>query len=124
MRHYVNPNNVNQVPIYASRHRVYSSGMKARTDMTQHTPGPWTAHDDDGTGTMPCVLANQITTYGNFYVAQCHVFENARLIAAAPDLLAALVDATQAIENMQAEGESRYHPIVTAAKAAIAKATG
>lgn len=53
-----------------------------------HTPGPWTAWDDDGTGTLPCVLAKQVTSAGNFYVAQCNVYDDARLIAASPDLLA------------------------------------
>ena len=56
-----------------------------------HTPGPWTAHDDDGTGTLPCVLSDKVNAGGNFYVAQCNVFEDARLIAAAPKLLEALV---------------------------------
>ena len=59
-------------------------------DETKHTPGPWTAHDDDGTGTLPCVLSEKVNAGGNFYVAQCNVFEDARLIAAAPELLEAL----------------------------------
>jgi hypothetical protein len=57
------------------------------TEKTKHTPGPWTAHDDDGTGTLPCVLSKQVTSFGNFYVAQCNVFEDARLVAAAPEML-------------------------------------
>ena len=57
---------------------------------TKHTPGPWTAHDDDGTGTLPCVLSDKTNAGGNFYVAQCNVFEDARLIAAAPELLSTL----------------------------------
>ena len=55
--------------------------------MSQHTPGPWTAHDDYGTGTLPCVLSDTVNTGGNFYVAQCNVFADARLIAAAPEML-------------------------------------
>lgn len=56
----------------------------------KHTPGPWHAHDDDGTGTLPCVLSDQVNAGGNFYVAQCNVFADARLIAAAPEMLALL----------------------------------
>jgi hypothetical protein len=55
-----------------------------------HTPGPWKAWDDDGTGTTPCVLSEKVNAGGNFYVAECKVFDDARLIAAAPELYAAL----------------------------------
>ncbi len=61
-----------------------------------HTPGPWTAHDDDGTGTLPCVLSEKVNAGGNFYVAQCNVFADARLIAKAPEMLTALKDIVQA----------------------------
>jgi len=44
-------------------------------------------HDDDGTGTLPCVLSAHVTEYGNFYVAQCNNYADARLIAQAPQLL-------------------------------------
>jgi len=64
--------------------------MAVKEREMNHTPGSWTAHDDDGTGTLPCVLSKQITTFGNFYVAQCNVYDDARLIAAAPELYAAL----------------------------------
>ena len=65
--------------------------------MSNHTPGPWRACDDDGTGTLPCVLANQVTSYGNFYVAQCNVYDDARFIAAAPDMYVALKRLTECI---------------------------
>ena len=61
-----------------------------RRSAMKHTPGPWRAWDDDGTGTLPCVLAKQVTVAGNFYVAQCSVFADALLIAAAPNMLSAL----------------------------------
>jgi hypothetical protein len=82
---------------------------------TKHTPGPWTAHDDDGTGTLPCVLSDKVNAGGNFYVAQCNVFEDARLIAAAPDLLALVRSyaMTYPLDEYQDK-----------ARAAIAKATG
>jgi hypothetical protein len=77
-----------------TRYSVHTCWPKEAPMTTTHTPGPWTAHDDDGTGTLPCVLANQVTTYGNFYVAQCNVYADAKLIAQAPamrDMLAAIV---------------------------------
>lgn len=90
----------------------------------QHTPGPWTAHDDDGTGTLPCVLAQQPTA-GNFYVAQCNVFADARLIAAAPTLLAALRLVLDNLDNMTtdefARGADKHAR--DKARAAIRKAT-
>lgn len=54
-----------------------------------HTGGPWSAHDDDGTGALPCVL--RANGSGQSYVAQCNSFADARLIASAPELLSALV---------------------------------
>ena len=95
-----------------------------------HTSGPWDCpgvNSQEGTRSWKRATITTGGEYGH-RIAEVYgqeaMLANARLIAAAPELLAALVDATQAIVNMQAEGESRYHPIVTAAKAAIAKATG
>jgi len=56
---------------------------------SKHTPGPWMAAEMG-------VIANGLTTHGNFYV--CSLIDpnneedkaNARLIAAAPDMLEAL----------------------------------
>jgi hypothetical protein len=66
--------------------------------MTTHTQAPWTAHDDDGTGTLPCVLSDKVNKGGNFYVAQCNVFDDAKLIAAAPELLKELQNALTLLE--------------------------
>jgi hypothetical protein len=86
-----------------------------------HTPGPWEAHDDDGTGTLPCVLSDKVNAGGNFYVAQCNVFEDARLIASAPDLL----DACKAIAALAGgQGQRNMMEVAGQAKAAIAKAMG
>jgi hypothetical protein len=63
---------------------------------TQHTPGPWSASDD---GIIPVVVANLETGIGIAEVSSVlragpldfrEVAANARLIAAAPDLLEAL----------------------------------
>jgi hypothetical protein len=70
--------------------------------MTEHTPGPWTAHDVDGTGILPCVLSDKVNPGGNFYVAQCNRYQDARLIAAAPALLEVLEDALEGLRNIAA----------------------
>lgn len=92
-----------------------------QTALPSHTPGPWEAWDDDGTGTLPCVLAKQVTSYGNFYVAQCNVFEDAKLIAAAPDLL-------EALESLLSQDEYALRPMLPAVRdkvyAALKKARG
>jgi len=87
--------------------------------MSQHTPGPWTAHDDDGTGTLPCVLSDTVNMGGNFYVAQCNVFADARLIASAPLLLAALRAIVKIMDGSQPKD---YPGALMVAQAAIRKA--
>ena len=51
--------------------------------------GPWRFATPLGEA-LPAVLADQVTSYGNFYVAQCNVDADAQLIALAPDMLALL----------------------------------
>jgi len=72
--------------------------------ITTETPsaGPWTAHDDDGTGTLPCVLAAQVTGFGNFYVAQCNNYADARLIAQTPGMI-------EALRELLAEADNGFH---------------
>ena len=104
---------------------------------TQHTSGPWT---HEGLGDITGIendLANGCV--GKFDVASVYLRivpgkteANARLIASAPDLLAALKDLAQSIvwkEFGEYRGftEEMPLPIITAvenARAAIAKATG
>jgi len=88
-----------------------------------HTPGPWGcaytsnyAHDyritrEDKTPLLLTVIANDHSEQR----------ANARLIAAAPDLLAALQLCERALEERDAEAEEYA---AKAARAAIAKATG
>ena len=56
--------------------------------MGQHTPGPWTVNDGEivGGGFVLGMVYGAISDVGSDH--ECHA--NARLIAAAPDLLAAL----------------------------------
>ena len=105
---------------------------------TQHTPGPWTF--------------SQSTEYGDkrFYIAQAdgapytpHYSDvatliaetvnderksiqeaNARLIAAAPDLLEALQDIVKSLVDQDDEGMIEHAQQMIIARAAIAKATG
>ena len=91
---------------------------------TKHTPGPW--HDKDGI----------IRTADNAMLALVYsngvgsVTANARLIAAAPDLLAALrgcVDALNSHVRSEFEGvwlESDFESLLSPYRAAIAKAEG
>ena len=91
--------------------------------MTQdgkHTPGPWRA---DGN------IVRIADGYREFQmVADCSMLvageENARLIAAAPDLLAALRSAQIALAGAYGSGlTSEVHPALAEVRAAIARAT-
>jgi hypothetical protein len=98
--------------------------------MNKHTPGPWQvgmAFDNYGTTE---IAIEHMTTAGNLIIAVAldglqGQDANARLIAAAPDLLEALKYCRQKIEYMRAHGEW-YSPgkATEMADAAIAKATG
>jgi hypothetical protein len=80
------------------------------TETAQHTPGPWAAPGTDGGEWVICH-----TDKGGKRRTLAHAYneQNARLIAAAPELLAAL--------NLYFSDFSRFH---MAASAAIAKAEG
>ena len=99
--------------------------------MTQHTPGPWTTS---------APASYRINTAGDIYIVQ-HVPEhigaasvslgektaNARLIAAAPDLLAAL-NYIASIASDYAKGQQMHgddvREILGTARTAIARAEG
>lgn len=82
--------------------------------MTAHTPGSWT---------LKARAMNHQQLFGPTpgLIADIHKDEDARLIAAAPDLLAALRDIVSASEANC--GDSLANAI-NFARAAIAKATG
>ena len=88
---------------------------------TKHSPGPWAFQEhgslilDARTGSSQCAVAHvQVNTYKD------EGMHNARLIAAAPDLLSALVEAVDLIETISPmEGDT-----LRRARAAIAKAVG
>lgn len=67
--------------------------MTSTTTKATHTPGPWEYLDGS-------ILCESVNAYGNFHIAQVdrgdekmtdEDYANARLIAAAPDLYAALL---------------------------------
>ena len=102
---------------------------RTRTMNAKHTPGPWTmgwegAVREPGLG-RPCVG----TTGHADWVGPHGAEADARLLAAAPDLLAALTLAMDTLATPP-EGdtygalERRALAIVDAARAAIARATG
>lgn len=92
--------------------------------MSKHTPGPWAAHTvADGAYTVYLPEDGMVVCSRNPYESKAAEFEaNARLIAAAPELLAALELARAIlveVEHYRADGHS-----VAIIDAAIAKAEG
>jgi hypothetical protein len=87
--------------------------------MSAHTPGPWIAEDD--TGEFQYIRpADYEPDHGFQYIAEVRGLSNARLIAAAPDLLAVAKTALRG-EEIIGRGNS---PIANNLRAAIARATG
>lgn len=95
----------------------------------KHTPGPWLVQE-----TTVYALNDERNPANRFTasvdsgwadekrrISRQEVEANARLIAAAPELLEAL---SQAVESMQDSGYQNSHVAVMAARAAIDKATG
>src|SRR3546814_2071642 len=75
-----------------------------------HTPGPWRADPYNDIRTSPdgCKIAAVVTHYGTLNAADA----NARLIAAAPDLLDALTEARRIIRaraSRSASARSEEH---------------
>jgi hypothetical protein len=94
---------------------------------TQHTPGPWSLEDR---GTKFIVskpgdgyITREVCRMDSSTMAAFAQEANARLIAAAPDLLEAL-QAIASIDVHSALTEAEADAIHAAASAAIAKATG
>ena len=101
---------------------------------TKHTPGPWEMEDRQSEGGNNCginvmALQNQLivcripdgaSTYGGFGFP--HQLANAKLIAAAPDLLGVLKDIVYTWENFNVNRESQMGEAIQYAKEAIKKA--
>lgn len=82
-----------------------------------HTPGPWTASG-------PSELGGRYSVYHNGPLLYCDKAEDARLIAAAPDLLDALRDFSAAFHKGDGDCTPSQLRAKKAARAAIARATG
>ena len=93
---------------------------------TKHTPGPW-IWEDEHRGLFGAGPDNTVLDYAS-YEGMCLHWNNrrdanARLIAAAPDLLDALKDCIQ-LMKIDLEGLAFVQPELKKAMAAIEKATG
>ena len=90
-----------------------------------HTPGPWTVETDDGNTPVNSAMAEGCLLIDSENAHVAFVFndkpEDARLIAAAPDLLAAL---RRAYSVMCVEGENdleEWQEVLAEVEAAIEK---
>jgi len=91
--------------------------------MNKHTPGPWVVYDDsnDGKTNRIEIAARGKTVARIYHSVPAEDLPNARLIAAAPDLLEALKDTLQLLEVYCEDFEEGTRK---QARAAIAKAEG
>jgi hypothetical protein len=84
-------------------------------EMSKHTPGPW----DIAKGKTYCAIRTYERVIADMRFVNLHYNEaNAHLIAAAPELLDALLLCVDALED------GHWQETKQAARAAIAKATG
>lgn len=93
----------------------------------KHTPGPWVAHIDYGAGSHPHYVFADEAPSGLKMPAMADNEANARLIAAAPDLLAACKAMDAELRFLAAQGKARQKPhlgIIAQMQAAIAQAEG
>lgn len=101
--------------------------------MTEHTPGPWVMNYRGTIGHIKSIadirsgLSPTVTKFGEGFSANSISHEeslaNARLIAAAPELLAAMKQCLQLIEHMESQ-HCRNFDAGNVARDAIQKATG
>lgn len=100
--------------------------------MSAHSPRPWTCDPPERSGHVHVIRAKNgrcIAHVGSDLPDDARQAANAALIAAAPDLLMALLEATDALSvavreavNMPGFDPERDHEVVRKARAVIAKA--
>lgn len=91
--------------------------------MNKHTPGPWqTSRDAVPAGHVQVTVYEEAT--GQRVATAFEREENARLIAAAPDLLAALVECEQFVGDRGDDKDDEEDHLLGTIRAAIAKARG
>jgi len=110
-----------------------TSSVQSEEKQVGHTPGPWTAfvntvfwevHGPGDFGHIgdTCASSASAPEYGRSMELGG---ANARLMAAAPDLLAACNGLLDAIHDSMTHASQKHHEAaIAAARAAIAKATG
>lgn len=98
------------------------------TDKNQtFTPGPWTYGDDENGDCFVFIPDGHNLCFGDMETTDGCCWANARLIAAAPDLLEALKNLSEACWAADIEGDLSSlvsGSLLNAADAAIAKAEG
>jgi citrate lyase beta subunit len=113
-------------------------GEEAMSEMSRHTPGPWfLAEKVEGKHTVTNLRRIRSERERIEHGAVCEVYgiadgseahANARLIAAAPELLEALEWCAETLAVFVADGSAAPESVIgknlTTARAAIAKATG
>ena len=87
--------------------------------MSAHTPGPWVV---DTTGSGGCVVRPVVQQHKNQRICERATFNNARLIAAAPKLAAALDAIIQRITAYGTLDTDDGERDLKAARAALAEA--
>jgi len=99
--------------------------------MSKHTPGPWIVYAGDewtdGIVTLEGYNAGgepMYWTVASYNRRRDEAEANARLIAAAPDMLNALLDLVALLPDPELDVDEVQREYALAAKAAIAKATG
>lgn len=86
---------------------------------TTHTPGPWAANISELEASSSLVSVR--TENGGYLICSDAGYQNARLIAAAPDLLRRLCDLVEGLDGMNLPGSMPAR--LEKARAAIIKAT-
>ncbi len=95
--------------------------------MTKHTPGPWIVNADDPAEILMDDIASIHCLVATVHADGCEPEQwgaDARLIAAAPEMLAALRLALEYWAHRQQRYKNRHPAWVNEARAAIAKAEG
>lgn len=89
----------------------------------QHTPGPWVASPNIGYWMVGAPVSEELPAHADRHIGNIYSEDNARLIAAAPDLLAALDQVDAYLSPFDGE-EDAYAEIRSVIQQAIAKAKG
>lgn len=97
--------------------------------MIKYTPGPWYALKDNESSPAGHLVRSEpskieVARASNIYMDRSERLANARLIAAAPELLEALEALSEAFEYSSKMGRTGFGIVFKQADAAIAKARG